>query len=132
MRAATLHPSASCLHSPAWPPCHPQGLHLEDNLITLLPAGAPVLAGLRELLLDWRTALGSPASLAGAAALTRLILNDHLALEMGPGAHPEAVGTLLRTLGTLGALGRIDDVVPEGLQVGGRTLVRHGRVRPGW
>lgn len=96
----------------------PQGLHLEDNLITQLPAGAPVLAGLRELLMDWRTALGSPASLAGATSLTRLILNDHLTLEMGTGAHPEAVEALLRTLGLLGALRRIDDVIPEGLQVG--------------
>ncbi|KAL4447295.1 hypothetical protein ABPG77_007328 [Micractinium sp. CCAP 211/92] len=95
-----------------------RGLHLEDNLITQLPAGAPVLAGLRELLMDWRTALGSPASLAGATSLTRLILNDHLTLEMGTGAHPEAVEALLRTLGLLGALRRIDDVIPEGLQVG--------------
>ncbi|KAL4443597.1 hypothetical protein ABPG75_011334 [Micractinium tetrahymenae] len=102
-----------------------RGLHLEDNLITRLPAGAPVLAGLRELLLDWRAALGSPASLAGAAALTRLILNDHLALELGPGAHPGAVGALLRTLGALSALRRIDDVVPEGMVTSISTAVAH-------
>ena len=83
-----------------------------------LPAGA-YLGALRELLLDWRTALCSAAPLRDATRLTRLMLNDHAALGIGPGDHQvppsEAAEPLLCALSTgLPALRLVQDIVLEG------------------
>ena len=99
----------------AWPPTL-QALHIEENELTELPAG-PYLGSLRELLLDWRTALCSAAPLRGATSLTRLLLNDHAALRIGPGDREvppaEAAEPLLGTLAVLPALRLVHDIVYE-------------------
>lgn len=92
-----------------------------------LPTG-PYLRHLRELLIDWRDALRCPAALSAATALTRLVLNNHLALRPAqPQGHAplpasatavlsaEASEPLLAALAGLPALRLLQDVVPAGV-----------------
>lgn len=94
---------------------HLQGLHLEDNdLEGGLPL-APYLLGLRELLVDWQTALDSPDALRAAPALTRLILSGHRAVDLLEGGRlrvrrGEAADPLLAALAAMPSLRRVDDV----------------------
>lgn len=94
-----------------------QSMHIEENELRELPAG-PYLGALREVLLDWHTALCSAAPLRGATSLTRLILNHHAALMIGLGdqvvPHAEAAEPLLCTLATLPALRLVQDIMYEG------------------
>lgn len=113
-RATGVHPgNLGCL----------QGLHLEDNELAGGLPHAPCLAGLRELLLDWQTALDSASALRAATALTSLILSGHRAVDLvgerrlaiRPAAAAEP---LLATLAALPALRRVEDVF-----VGGEDVV---------
>ena len=101
----------------------PQALHCEENDLAALPA-CPCLSNLRELLLDWRTAMASPAALQAATRLTRLILSKYQpAVPPGGGAgvlaqqlaqQPGAADALLAALAALPALRWVDDVFEEG------------------
>lgn len=79
----------------------------------------PCLSSLRELLLDWRTAMASPAALRCAAQLSRLILSRYQPavppadIQELLARRPDA-DALLDALAALPALRRLDDVYEEG------------------
>lgn len=102
-----LHASSPPLR---WPL---QALHIEENSIQALPAGA-YLGGLRELLLDWHTALGSAAALRAATQLSRLVLGPWVQVDdttRPPGA---AVGEqLLAALAAMPALRLVEEAFSE-------------------
>lgn len=93
-----------------------QALHCEQNALTSLPIG-PYLFGLRELLLDWSTALQSPVALRAATQLSRLMLHakfDVFDDEPNEEAYrPVPAGSgaaLLDALASMPALRCVDDV----------------------
>lgn len=102
------------------PKPHPQGLHLEDNELTGELPLAPYLVSLRELLLDWSTALDASAALAAATHLTRLVLSGHRAVDPDP-AHAQglrirpaaAAEPLLAALAAHPSLRAVEDIFGE-------------------
>ncbi|EFN58226.1 hypothetical protein CHLNCDRAFT_142110 [Chlorella variabilis] len=88
-----------------------RGLHLEENGLLELPAGAPCWGDLRELVVDWHAALGSPAALRGATRLTRLVLNVDSPEEPTGYVGPSEAGEhLLQALAALPGLRLVEEV----------------------
>lgn len=85
-----------------------------------LPADAPLLRGLRELVLSWHTAFASAAALRAAPQLSRLVLaHDSVADPMedqglGPAGGAAAAEGLLAALAAMPALAHLDDFFPDG------------------
>ena len=77
---------------------------------------APYLLGLRELLVDWQTALDSPDALGAPRPRSpRLILSGHRAVDLLEGGRlrvrrGEAADPLLAALAAMPSLRRVDDV----------------------
>ena len=97
-----------------------RALHLEDNALAGLPP-TPLWAGLRELVVDWPAALHGAGALAGATALTRLVLTPWRETDGGldPTADEEedavAGEALLGALAALPALRLVQDVFERGV-----------------